>query len=43
MREAPLAPPQVVADYFPISSHNQSNQKAMPLRSLTTENELADS
>jgi hypothetical protein len=31
MREARLAAPQVLADYFPTSAHNQSNQKAMPL------------
>jgi hypothetical protein len=33
----PLAPPQVVADHFPLPAHHQSNQKAMPLRSLTTD------
>jgi hypothetical protein len=33
----PLAAPQVLADHFPLPAHHQSNQKAMPLRSLTTD------
>jgi hypothetical protein len=36
----PLTPDHCFADYFPLPAHNQSNQKAIPLRSLTTENRI---
>jgi hypothetical protein len=42
-RTTPLAPDHCFADYFPLPAHNQSNQKAIPLRSLTTENRIFSS